>query len=60
MKQPYKVLTRCSTLDIRGSIVGFIENYVVCSVCGDELYVPKVSDTNIEAIQEAHDKLKEE
>ena len=60
MKQPYKVLSRMSTLDIRGNIVGFKENYAVCSVCGDELYVPAVSDTNIEAIQEAYDKLNRE
>lgn len=60
MKRPYKVLSRCGTLDIRGQVVGFIENYAVCSVCGDELYVPKVSDSNIGSVQAAYDKLKEE
>lgn len=58
-KQSYKVLTRKGTVDIRGKVVDFDENYAVCAVCGEELYVPSVTDSNIESVQKAYDKLKE-
>ena len=56
-KQPYEIRKRIGKLDIRGRSIEFKEKYAVCSVCGEEMYVPEISNGNIDAVEAAYYKL---
>lgn len=52
--QEYIVDSRPDTIEIRGTIVCYSELYAVCRECGEELYVPEISDANIASIEVAY------
>lgn len=39
---------------IRGTTISYIELSAKCPICGDEIYVPEVNDTNVQAREEAY------
>jgi len=53
-EQEYIVDSRPDTVDIRGITVQYNELFAVCRECGEELYVPEISDANITSIETAY------
>ena len=55
-KTAYTISERQSKKTVRGINFSYLEEYAVCSVCDDPIYVPEIHDANIERIEAAYRK----
>jgi len=55
-KTEYTVSDRQSSETIRGINFSYTEEYAICGVCGEPVYVPEIHDANIDRIEAAYRK----
>ena len=53
-ERDYKVWSNFAHLVVRGKHIGYQELSGICEVCGHELYVPWINDTNVERREQAY------
>lgn len=53
-KNPYTVSFRRVGRNVHGITFNYVEQIAYCSICGEEIYVAEINDTNVESLNEAY------
>ena len=55
-KTPYTVKSHLEELTVREITFSYVEHSTYCTQCGKEVYVPEISDENVQAREDAYRK----